>query len=66
MKVNHETALLIIKLVREVQGVTHIYDCYLDAAFDTVSEGMDLTNVNPETVKTKACEILGLTDHRGV
>ncbi|CAM0023320.1 hypothetical protein VPHK137_0064 [Vibrio phage K137] len=64
MLVNHETALLTMKLVREIQGVTHIYDNYLDTAFKKVSHGYDLTNVNQETVKSKACEILGLHEHR--
>ena len=61
MSVNAETALLTAALVREIQGVTHIYDCYLDVAFEKVSKGKDLTNVNPETVKAKACEILGFS-----
>lgn len=61
MNVNTETALLISALVREIQGCTHIYDCYLDTAFKKVSEGKDLTNVNPETVKQKALEILHYT-----
>lgn len=58
--VNQETAILIMKLVREINGATHIYDNYLDTAFKKVSHGSDLTNVNPETVKSKALEILGL------
>lgn len=64
MGINSETAMLTVKLVREIQGVTHIYDNYLDTAFKKISNGVDLTNVNPETVKSKACEILGLNDHR--
>ncbi|AZF88632.1 hypothetical protein [Vibrio phage P23] len=59
-KLNAESALLVMKLVREIQGVTHIYDCYLDTAFKKISVGADLTNVNVETVKRKACEIAGL------
>ncbi|CAM0052369.1 hypothetical protein VPHF89G1_0012 [Vibrio phage F89 g1] len=63
MSINSETAMLVAKLVREIQGVTHIYDNYLDVAFKKVSNGADLTNVNQETVKSKACEILGLHSH---
>lgn len=62
--INSDTALLVMALVREIQGVTHIYDCYLDVAFDKVANGKDLTNVNKEVVKSKACEILGLNNHR--
>ena len=63
MSVNTASAILIMSLVREIQGVTHIYDCYLDTAFEKVSKGKDLTNVNPEVVKAKACEILGFHQH---
>ncbi|AUS01430.1 hypothetical protein NVP1285O_32 [Vibrio phage 1.285.O._10N.286.55.C12] len=60
MKINTETAKLITLLVHEIQGVTHMYDEYLDFLFLEISKGKDLTNVNPETVKRKACEICGM------
>ena len=46
-------------LIKEIQGCTHIYDCYLDTAFKKVTHGKDLTNIDPEAVKRKALEVLG-------
>lgn len=57
---NEEEILLTMKLAREIGGVTHIYDEYLDVAFKIASEGKDLTNVNTDLVKERACAILGL------
>ena len=57
---NNNEAVITAKLARELNGLSHIYDNYLDIAFNKVSEGECLDGVDKEKVKKKACEILGL------
>ena len=57
---NTNEQILTIALAQELNGLTHIYDNYLEVAFQKIAKGNSLEDVDKEKVKKKACEILGL------
>lgn len=51
---------LVFALAMELNGLRYIYDNYLEVAYQKISKGYELDDIDSDVVKTRACSVLQL------